>query len=188
MANRRLGIISRSVASAGSCVMSGAIAASSGPPVRVCVVGSGSISREFALHHFGAATGTVVTAIVDLKEDRALELAVDVGSVAAGATVGDNGTKYRAAASERRGTPVPHAASLGPVISLCDAVYIGTTPGSHAPLVIEALEAGKHVLLEKPLAASPGDADAIVDAVEAAEGLHVGMDIGTDSTDVYTII
>ena len=168
--------------------MSGAIAASSGPPVRVCVVGSGSISREFALHHFGAATGTVVTAIVDLKEDRALELAVDVGSVAAGATVGDNGTKYRAAASERRGTPVPHAASLGPVISLCDAVYIGTTPGSHAPLVIEALEAGKHVLLEKPLAASPGDADAIVDAVEAAEGLHVGMDIGTDSTDVYTII
>jgi predicted dehydrogenase len=115
---------------------------------------------------------------VDLNEERALELAADVGSVMAGATVEDNGTKYRAAASERRGTPVPHASSLGPVISMCDAVYIGTTPGAHAPLVLEALKAGKHVLLEKPLAATPEDADAIVDAAEAAAGLHIGMDIG----------
>lgn len=98
--------------------------------------------------------------------------------MAAGATVADNGTKYRATASERLGTPVPHASSLGPVISLCDAVYIGTTPGAHAPLVLEALKAGKHVLLEKPLAATPQDANAIVEAAEAAEGLHIGMDIG----------
>jgi predicted dehydrogenase len=73
---------------------------------------------------------------------------------------------------------VPHATSLGPVLDLCDMVYIGTTPNAHAPLVLEALAAGKHVLMEKPLAATPADADAIVGAAEAAEALQVGMNIG----------
>ena len=149
-------------------------------PLRVCVVGGGSISREFALHHFGDATSTVVSSVVDLDEGRALQLATDVGSVQAGAVVRDDGTAYRAAASETRGTPVPHATSLGGVVDGCDIVYIGTTPGAHAPLVLEALDAGKHVLIEKPLAASPADADAIVQAAEAAagRGQWLGMDIG----------
>jgi predicted dehydrogenase len=152
-----------------------------GDSLRVAVVGGGSISREFALHHFGAATGTVVSAIVDLDEARAKELAVDVGSVQAGASIENGGgTRYRAAATDVRGDPVPFAKQLGAVLAGCDVVYIGTTPGAHAALAIEALEAGKHVLLEKPLAALPADADAIVAAAEAARarGQHVGMNIG----------
>ena len=151
------------------------------PLLRVAVVGGGSISREFALHHFGAATGTIVSAVVDIDKARAEELAVDVGSIAAGAAIEDGGgTRYRAAAAEVRGEPVPFATSLGAVLAGCDVVYIGTTPGAHAPLALEALEAGKHVLLEKPLASSAADADAIVDAAEAASarGQHVGMNIG----------
>jgi predicted dehydrogenase len=163
-----------------SCGFVNMAAASSGSgPLRVCVVGAGSISREFAMAHFGPATGTVVVAIVDLDIERALALATDVGSLQAGASVAENGTKYRAAPTETRGTPVAHAASITAVADLCDFVYIGTTPGAHAPLVLESLQLGKHVLMEKPLAASPEDADAIVAAAEAVAGKQwVAMDIG----------
>lgn len=149
-------------------------------PVRVCVVGAGSISREFALYHFGPATQTVVTSIVDLDEERAARLAADVGSVQAGARIESKGSAYAAVATETRGQPVPFSTKLAPCLEGCDLVYVGTTPGSHAKLVLEALEAGKSVLLEKPLAAKPEDADAIVHAAEQAHrnGQAVGMDIG----------
>ena len=32
-----------------------------------------------------------------------------------------------------------------------DVIYIGTPHGSHFPMAVAALEAGKHVLVEKPL-------------------------------------
>lgn len=44
-----------------------------------------------------------------------------------------------------------------------DAVVIATPAQSHVQLVSEALAAGKHVLVEKPLALSPEDAGALVD-------------------------
>lgn len=149
--------------------------------LRVCIVGAGPISREFALHHFGPATGTVVSAVVDLDAEKAKALATDVGSLQAGAEIRDDGgSKYHAAATEARGTPVPSPTSLGEALGDCDAVYIGTTPGAHAALTAEALAAGKHVLLEKPLASTPEDADKIVSIAEAAleQGQHVGMNIG----------
>ena len=49
-----------------------------------------------------------------------------------------------------------------------DAVIIATPPSSHYSLGLQAIEAGKHVLIEKPLAASLGEARALVDAAEAA--------------------
>ena len=53
-------------------------------------------------------------------------------------------------------------------------------PASHAALALEALAADRHVLLEKPLAATSTDADAIVDAAEAAaaRGVVLGVNIG----------
>lgn len=137
----------------------------------MCVVGAGSISREFALHHFGAPTATVVRAVVDVDLERARQLAVDVGSVQAGAAVADSGgSRYRAVAAEVRGEAVPHASALSSaVLEGVDCVYVGTTPAAHAPLVLAALAAGKHVLLEKPLAATAADADAIVAAAEEAQ-------------------
>ena len=50
-----------------------------------------------------------------------------------------------------------------------DAVIITTPPSSHAELAIKAAGAGKHVLLEKPLDVTFGQARDIVEAVEGAD-------------------
>ena len=46
------------------------------------------------------------------------------------------------------------------------AVYICTRHDSHAPLAIAAARAGKHILIEKPLALSMGDCQAVADTVK----------------------
>jgi predicted dehydrogenase len=49
-----------------------------------------------------------------------------------------------------------------------DAVAFAVPPGVQAPIAIRAASAGKHLLLEKPIAIQAADADALVDAVEQA--------------------
>ena len=49
-----------------------------------------------------------------------------------------------------------------------DAVSFAVPPDVQAPLAIRAAEAGKHLLLEKPVALSAADADALAAAVEKA--------------------
>ncbi len=49
-----------------------------------------------------------------------------------------------------------------------DAVSFAVPPNVQAPLAIRAAEAGRHLLLEKPIALSAADADAVVTAVEKA--------------------
>jgi predicted dehydrogenase len=50
-----------------------------------------------------------------------------------------------------------------------DAVAIAVPPDVQAPIAIRAARAGKHLLLEKPIAISAGDADALAGAVEQAQ-------------------
>lgn len=47
-----------------------------------------------------------------------------------------------------------------------DAVVVATPPASHAELATEALEAGKHVLIEKPMTANSTEANALVDLAD----------------------
>jgi predicted dehydrogenase/threonine dehydrogenase-like Zn-dependent dehydrogenase len=49
-----------------------------------------------------------------------------------------------------------------------DNVFVLTRHDSHAALVVRALEAGKHVFVEKPLALSQSDMDRIEDAVSSS--------------------
>ena len=62
-----------------------------------------------------------------------------------------------------------------------DAVAVATPVSSHFPLALEALRAGKHVLVEKPLAATTSQARRLI--AEAAANERVLM---VDHTFVYT--
>jgi predicted dehydrogenase len=55
-----------------------------------------------------------------------------------------------------------------------DAVHVATPNVSHFPIAKAALEAGKHVLCEKPLAMSIAEAQALTD-LAAAKGLRGGL-------------
>lgn len=49
-----------------------------------------------------------------------------------------------------------------------DAVFILTAPGTHVPFALKAIAAGKHFLLQKPMATTLADARTIADAVRKA--------------------
>jgi len=53
-------------------------------------------------------------------------------------------------------------------VASVDAVAFAVPPDAQAPIAIRAARAGKHLLLEKPIAISTADADALVGAVEQA--------------------
>jgi predicted dehydrogenase len=58
--------------------------------------------------------------------------------------------------------------------SRVDVVCICTPSGQHAHQAIAAAQAGKHVLVEKPMALSLADADAMIDACQRA-GVKLGV-------------
>lgn len=62
-----------------------------------------------------------------------------------------------------------------------DAVVLATPPATHHPLALAALEGGKHVLVEKPLAHTPAEAEELVGAAREA-----GRVLLVDHTFVYT--
>ena len=49
-----------------------------------------------------------------------------------------------------------------------DALVIATPPGTHARLALEALRAGKHALIEKPMATTAADARMLINEADAA--------------------
>ncbi|GIV52934.1 MAG: oxidoreductase [Candidatus Kapaibacterium sp.] len=65
--------------------------------------------------------------------------------------------------------------SLSDALDACDAVTVATTTSEHANVACAALEGGKHVLLEKPVAATLEEAERIeVAAALAGTVVHVG--------------
>ena len=59
-------------------------------------------------------------------------------------------------------------ADLEEALPRVDAVVIATPPASHAPLALKAIAAGKHVLIEKPMATTTAAARMLIDAAAAA--------------------
>ena len=59
------------------------------------------------------------------------------------------------------------------IASDIDIVYIATLPDSHSDYSIAALNAGKHVLCEKPAAINPDTLNSILDVTNAKELLFM---------------
>ncbi len=67
------------------------------------------------------------------------------------------------------------AASLDEVLDDVDAVIVATPPASHFELARQALEAGRHTLVEKPLTTNVAEADVLV---KLADARHVNLMVG----------
>jgi predicted dehydrogenase len=114
-------------------------------PVRVAVVGLGYWGPNLVRNFFEIAEADVV-AVCDLDEGRLERI-------------------------QRRYPGVACRTSYAELLADPDveAVAIATPVSSHFALAREALEAGKHVLVEKPMASSSHDAAELVDLAEARE-------------------
>jgi UDP-N-acetylglucosamine 3-dehydrogenase len=109
---------------------------------RIGVVGCGSIARHRHLPEYALQENVEIVAVCDIVQERAEEMA----------------KKYQAKAY----TDFNDLLS-DPEI---DAVSVCTPNAWHAPISIAALEAGKHVLCEKPMATSSEEAQAMIEACE----------------------
>lgn len=120
--------------------------------VRIGIIGTGGIS-EFHRRAYEANPGVEITAACDIKEDR----------------VGEYGKKH---AIPFVCTDYRELLQRDDV----DAVSVTTWNKGHAPISIEALRAGKHVLCEKPLAMNAAQARGMVEAEkESGNLLMVGF-------------
>jgi UDP-N-acetyl-2-amino-2-deoxyglucuronate dehydrogenase len=112
---------------------------------RLAIVGCGIIGRIHGDTIAALAPDAVVVLAVDENADRARDLA---------------------AAHDARATSSYADALADPDV---EAVAICTPSGTHADLVVAALEAGKHVIVEKPLDVSMAAAARVVEAQAASD-------------------
>jgi UDP-N-acetyl-2-amino-2-deoxyglucuronate dehydrogenase len=124
---------------------------SAAAPIRVGLVGCGAISTQH-LEALQALDDLRLAGVVDAAPDRAREV------------------------GELHG--VPWAADLDDLVDRVelDALTIATPSGLHPAQALGALRRGKHVVVEKPIALSVADADAVV-----REGRERGLVVATIS-------
>lgn len=113
------------------------------PKLKVAVVGVGHLGQHHA-RLAAASPHAELVAVVDPGEARGKEIAAQ------------HGTRW-----------VP---SLAEILPQVDAVQVAAPTGLHHALGLEALAAGKHVLMEKPLAATLAEGEALLRALAAQPG------------------
>ncbi|MBN1345686.1 MAG: Gfo/Idh/MocA family oxidoreductase [Phycisphaerae bacterium] len=111
--------------------------------IRIGVVGTGF--GRYHMDGFGKVDGAYVHAVCDLNEEEARAFADQYGA------------KYVF-------TDFRKMAAMDEL----DAISIAVPNCFHAPIAIEALTRGKHVLVEKPMALNPKEAEAMVAAARKA--------------------
>ena len=111
--------------------------------LRVGVVGCGYWgSKHIRVLHSLESVATI--AVIDPNPDRALQLSRNYPALESYQNLDD---------------ALPHI----------DAVIIATPPSTHKPLALKAIAAGRHVMVEKPLATSAADARDMIEAAKAAD-------------------
>jgi len=117
-------------------------------PLPVCVLGAGYLGSRHAAC-LAAAPSFVLRSVYDRDASRAETLAARLGCEAA---------------------PTPEAALEG-----VEAAVVATSTSSHREAALLALEAGRHVLVEKPVTGRIEDAEVLVAAARRGERvLHAG--------------
>ena len=114
-------------------------------PVRVAVIGLGTIADEH-LKAYRDSPEAELVAVCDIFAERAAQRAEQYGA---------------------RAVTDPAEVFADPEI---DAVSICTRNDTHAELVLEALRAGKHVLIEQPMTATLAQAEEVAEAAAASAG------------------
>ncbi len=114
-------------------------------PLRWGVLGTANIARKAVIPAIHASTGNELVAVASRDPERSERFAADVGA----------------------------ARSHGSYVSLLaddqvEALYLPLPNALHAEWTVRALEAGKHVLCEKPLAASPAECRRMYAAADTA--------------------
>ena len=123
-----------------------------GDPIRVAVIGTGAISQVVHVPIFAEREDVDLVAVADADVHKAEAL------------------------SERFGVPDVSSAEEAIERPDLDAVVICTPNHLHEEMAVAALEAGKHVFVERPLATSSRGAQRVIDAAErAGRVLVVGM-------------
>lgn len=110
--------------------------------LKVGVIGCGSIARYRHLAEYQAHENVEIIAVCDVVQERALEMAEKFGAAAY--------TDYQELLKNDE----------------VEAVSICTPNALHAPMSITALQSGKHVLCEKPMATSLVEAEAMIKAAK----------------------
>jgi predicted dehydrogenase len=110
--------------------------------IRTGVIGIGAIGKNHA-RIMGELENADFTAIYDADKEAAAEIAAKTGAKAVD--------------------------SLEELISLVDAATVATPTITHREIGLALLNAGKHVLIEKPIADNPEDAKALVDLAREKE-------------------
>jgi predicted dehydrogenase len=104
------------------------------------------------------------------KHVRVLHSTADVAEVAL-----VDGRQDRLESVARSYKLAPRYADLHSALPHIDAVVVATPPSTHVAVALEAIEAGKHVLVEKPLAPNSSGARQLIQAAtEAGVTLMVG--------------
>ncbi|MFW6597752.1 Gfo/Idh/MocA family protein [Propionibacteriaceae bacterium Y2011] len=120
-------------------------------PFRVGVVGNGSISVHH-LNAYAADARVELVAVADINLDRAKAAGEKYGATA----YGDAAELY--------------------ALDEVDAVSICTPNNTHVELAVAAIEAGKHVLLEKPMSHRADEAQRLADLVAGQDKvLQIGL-------------
>ena len=120
--------------------------------VRLAVVGCGAVAQIHHVPAIAASSRVEAAVLVDADEKRARELAQRYG-------VPEVATDYRELPGQVDGAVVALPNSL------------------HAPVSIELLRRGVHVLVEKPMAMTVAECDAMIEAARAGRAvLAVGLD------------
>jgi predicted dehydrogenase len=111
--------------------------------IRLGLVGCGAFAR-FSMARYRTLPGVKIEAVADIDPVAAARAAAELAATAM----------------------PPDAVLTAPDV---DLVYLATPPATHFPQAKAALEAGKHVLVEKPMATTLADAEALA-ALAAGRG------------------